>query len=171
MDFNTVIDLRRSTRSFKNLSVEDEMIQQIVSAVNKAPSAGNLQAFELYLVRDLETRKELAKASYDQDFISQAPIVFVFCTNPDRNQSRYGQRGVELYSIQDATIACTYAMLAARNLGLGSVWVGAFQPDTVQKVMKLPQNQLPVALIPIGHPTNWPEPRSRRVLSELVHEY
>ncbi len=170
MQFFDVVQQRRSTRSFNTQPVEEEKLDQILAAIHDAPSAGNMQAFEVYLIRDPEKQKALAKASYDQEFLVQAPVVLVFCTHPARNQSRYGTRGEKLYSVQDATIACTFAMLAARSLDLGSVWVGAFQDDAVHKVIGAPSDQQPVAMLPIGYPTDWPSPRPRRPLSELVHE-
>ncbi len=169
MEFFEVVAKRRSTRMFTDQAVEAEVLEKIFDAINAAPSAGNMQAFEVYVARDLEVRQRLAKASYDQEFIEQAPIVLVFCVNPERNRQRYGDRGERLYAVQDATIACTHAMLASRSLGLGSVWVGAFQDKAVHQVVGSPEEQKPVALLPIGYPVEWPLPRPRRPLEELVH--
>jgi nitroreductase len=82
---------------------------------------------------------------------------------------RFGERGRGLYSVQDATIACAYAQLAATALGLGSVWVGAFDPDEVRKIVGLPEAQQPVAILPIGYPEGDLEIRGRRTLEDLVH--
>jgi hypothetical protein len=92
-----------------------------------------LQAYEVYLVQQAARRAELAQGAGDQEFLAQAPIVLVFCTHAMRAESRYRERGSELYCIQDATIACTFAMLAATALGLSSVWVGAFDEKTIRK--------------------------------------
>lgn len=170
MEFIDVVHERRSTRVFSDQPVEQEKLDQILDATNAAPSAGNMQAYEIYLVRDAATRQALAKAAYDQEFINQAPIVLVFCTHPERNQARYGRRGERLYAVQDATIACTVAMLAARDLGLGSVWVGAFNDDGVYQAIGSPSGQTPVAVLPIGYPAGWPGARPRRALKDLVHE-
>ncbi len=79
-------------------------------------------------------------------------------------------RGLKLYAVQDATIACTIAALAARSLDLGSVWVGAFNEDAVYSIIGSPQGQTPVAILPIGVPVKWPGPRPRRSVGDLVHE-
>jgi len=80
------------------------------------------------------------------------------------------ETGEELYSLQDATIACTFAHLAAVALGLGSCWIGAFNDNAVRQVIGAPQNMRPVAILPIGVPADMPEPRERRPLSDLIHE-
>lgn len=170
MEFLNVVHERRSTRVFTDQPVEQDKLERILEATKAAPSAGNMQAYEIYLVRDADTRQALAKAAYDQEFIFQAPIVLVFCTNPDRNRARYGQRGERLYAVQDATIACTIAMLAARDVDLGSVWVGAFNDDDVYKAIGSPPGQAPVAVLPIGYPAAWPAARPRREMKDLVHE-
>lgn len=161
---------RYSVRAYKPDPIGDETLKQILEAINSAPSAGNLQAYEVVVVRDPEKKQQLAKAAWGQWFIAQAPVVLVFVANTERNRFRYGRRGEELYSLQDATIACTFAHLAAVASGLGSCWIGAFDDDAVRQVIGAPQNMRPVAILPIGVPADMPEPKERRPLSDLVHE-
>lgn len=170
MDFFELIQARRSVRLYSPAPVEDEKLQAILKAANQAPSAGNLQAYEIYLLRDRAARVAVARAALDQWFISEAPVALVFCANPERSAGRYGRRGVRLYSIQDATIACTFAMLAATALGLATVWVGAFDDDGVRRAIGAPEAHLPVAILPIGYPAEHPAPAPRRALEDLVHE-
>lgn len=169
MDFFDVIKIRCSMRAFQAKPVEEEKLQHILQSVNLAPSAGNLQAYEVYLVTRPEDRVALMRASWDQAFVAQAPVVLVFCTNPARSAVKYGPRGIELYCLQDATIACTYAMLAAQALGLATVWVGAFDDDAAWRAIGSPQGQRPVAILPIGYAGREPKYRSRRPLDDLVH--
>ncbi len=170
MEFFEVLEKRYSVRAYKPDPIDDATLTKILEAINSAPSAGNLQAYEVIVVRDPERKRQLARAAWDQMFIAQAPVVLVFVANPERNTWRYGRRGTELYCLQDATIACAYAQLAAVALGLGSCWVGAFNDDAVRKVVGIPANMRPVAVLPIGVPADMPEPRERRPLSDLVHE-
>jgi nitroreductase len=74
-----------------------------------------------------------------------------------------------LYCIQDATIACTYAMLAATALGLASVWVGAFDEQAVHKIICAEPGHRPIAMLPIGYPNESPRFRRRRALEDIVH--
>ena len=170
MEFFEVIQNRCSMRKYVETAIEEEKVQQILEAINRAPSAGNLQAFEVFVVRKLTLRQALVKAALDQSFLAEAPLTLVFCTNPARAVERYGSRGTSLYCIQDATIACTFAMLAARALGLDSVWVGAFDEQAVTDVLQLPESLRPVAMLPIGYAGKTPNLRPRRVLSDLIHE-
>lgn len=170
MDFFDLIRARRSVRAYAPQPVEEEKLQQILTAANLAPSAGNLQAYEIYLVRDRAVRMELARASLEQWFVSEAPVALVFCAHPDRSARKYGRRGARLYALQDATIACTFAMLAAAELGLATVWVGAFDDEGVRRAIRAPEAHQPVAILPIGYPAEQPAPAPRRSLAELVHE-
>jgi nitroreductase len=170
VDFFSVIEARRSIRLFEQRPVEPDKLERVLAAIERAPSAGNLQSYEVYLVRDAGVRSSLARAAGDQDFIAQAPLVLAFCTHPDRVSSRYGARGTELYCLQDATIACTFAMLAATALGLASVWVGAFNDEAVQRAIGAPGDQRPVAMLPIGYAGEAPRFRARRPMADVVHE-
>jgi nitroreductase len=170
MDFFEVVQDRRSIRAFKGEPVEEDKLQRILEAINRAPSAGNLQAYEVYLVRAGQLRAALVKAAGDQAFVAQAPIVLVFCTHPERAEARYGQRGTELYTLQDATIACTYGMLAAATLGLATVWVGKFDEQAVAGILGIPAGQRPVAMLPLGYAAESPHAPRRRPLADLVHD-
>ncbi len=169
MDFFEVIAQRHSIRAFDATPLEAEKLQQVLEAANRAPSAGNLQAYEIYVVRSARQRADLARAANDQDFIANAPVVLVFCTHPARSETRYAKRGVRLYTLQDATIACTFSMLAATALGLASVWVGAFDDEAVHGIIGAPHDQFPVAILPLGYPAEEPRLRGRRPLGDLVH--
>jgi nitroreductase len=170
MEFFKVVEERRSMRAFAAVPVEEEKLKRILEVVNRAPSAGNLQGYEIFVVRKAEQKQALVKASYNQKFIAEAPVVLIFCANPARSAVRYRERGENLYSLQDATIACTYAMLAATALGLSTVWVGAFEEKAVREAVDIPADLVPVAILPIGYAGEKPHSTPRRRLEEMVHE-
>jgi len=167
MDFFTAVANRRSVRAFKSKAIEKAKLQKILEAANSAPSAGNLQAYEIVLIKDNKQKEALTEASNNQEFIAEAPVVLVFCANP-RRSSRYSSRGADLYCIQDATIAASYAQLAATALGLSSVLVGAFDENAVSKIINA-RSVLPIAIIPIGYPNEEPEKTPRRKINDIVH--
>jgi nitroreductase len=169
MDFWDVISQRRSIRAFTPEPLDDQTVRHILEAANLAPSAGNRQAYEIYVVKDLATRQALAYAS-SQPYVGQAPVVLVFCTNGKRSIDRYGERGVHLYALQDASIATTHAMLACTALGLGSVWIGAFDEKAAAAAIRAPVDHRPVAMLPIGFAAQKPAPRPRRELTDIVHQ-
>lgn len=168
MEFERLIGKRRSVREFEDRPVEDEQVRAVLEAANSAPSAGGCQAYEIVRVEDPAVRSSLARAALDQMFIAQAPVVLVFLATPSRSSGRYGRRGRQLYCIQDATIACAFAHLRAADLGLGSVWVGAFDDDGVRRALGAPAESRPVAILPLGHPGEDPAPTPRRSLDDLV---
>lgn len=168
MDFFEVLQTRHSIRAFLAKPIEPEKLQAILEAANGAPSAGNLQAYEICAVTRYAALRALADASYGQEFVAQVSVALVFCAHPIRSSRKYGQRGTSLYCIQDATIACSYAQLAATALGLASVWVGAFNDDAVREAIGAGKDLLPVAILPIGYAGENPEATSRRSLPSLV---
>jgi len=168
MEFYDVLNARHSVRAYLDKSVEPAKLKRILEAANSAPSGGNLQAYELFVVRDAEKKRALVEAARGQAFIAEAPIVLVFCAAPERSR-HYGKRGETLYALQDATIAAAYAWLAAVDEGLGAVWVGAFDDDSVISAIGA-KGLVPCAIMPIGYAAEKPEVSERRVLSELVHE-
>ena len=170
MEFMTLIEERHSTRVYEQTPVEQEKLDKILHAANRAPSAGDLQAYSIVVVRSPAARKALARAAVDQEFVGQAPVVLVFLAEPARSSEKYGHRGESLYAIQDATIACAYAQLAAHDLGLAACWVGAFRTSDVQEVVGATEEQVPVALLPIGYAAETPFITPRRALSEMVRE-
>ena len=165
LEFFTVLQRRRSVRSYKSQPVEEEKLRRIFEAANLAPSAGNLQAYHVYVFHDKAKRQALARAANGQRFIEEAPVCLVFCTDPSRSTEKYGDRGRELYSIQDATIAGSFAMLAAVDLGLSTVWIGEFDEESVRKVVGAPGR--PVAMFSLGYAAEEPKPAGRRAIEEI----
>jgi nitroreductase len=170
MEFFEVVKNRHSIRAFKGKEVEKEKLEKLIYVANSAPSAGNLQAYQIFLVKKPVPKIALSNAAYEQDFIAQAPVNLVFCADPLRSSRKYGKRGSELYSIQDATISASYVHLSAVDLGLGSVFVGAFDEDAVRKILNLPDMLRPIIILPVGYPNEEPEITPRRKISDLVKE-
>jgi nitroreductase len=170
MEFFEVLRVRRSVRAYESRLVEEEKLARVLAAANSAPSAGNLQAYEIIVIRDKEMKVALAKAACDQNYIAQAPVVLMFCVHARRSEVKYGQRGAELYALQDTTIACAYAELAIAALGLASVWIGALDPVAAARVTGVADEWKPLALLPIGYAVERPPATPRRPLEELVHE-
>ena len=168
--FRQLIERRRSIRRFETVPIDDAKIREILEAAHLAPSAGNLQAYHVLVVRSAEKRGALAEAAYGQSFLAQAPVVLAFVAMPEVAAARYADRGRELYAVQDATIAATFAMLAATALDLGTVWVGAFDTPAVARVLGCANGETPVALLPIGVAAENPKARSRRPPEDMIRE-
>jgi nitroreductase len=168
MEFFDVVKGRHSVRAYKKKSVEEEKLQKILEAANSAPSAGNLQGYEIAVIEDEQIKKKVAIAALEQEFVAEAAVVLVFFADPDRSARKYGSRGRRLYCLQDATIAAAYAQLAAAELGIGCCWVGAFQEEELKKALNLSENLLPVAILPLGYSDEEPDIKKRRSLKDIA---
>ncbi|TBR06888.1 MAG: nitroreductase [Candidatus Nitrosotenuis sp.] len=169
MSFFDLISSRHSVRAFKEQKMSNDAIEKILAAGTGAPSAGNLQSYQIFVVSKKEDKKRLAVAAHGQDFIERSSTVFVFCADPNTSAREYGKRGEDLYCIQDATIACSYAQLAAHSLGFSSVWVGSFIEGEVANTLGLPSGLKAIAMLVVGIPAEKPEITTRRPLSEITH--
>ena len=168
MDVVECIEGRTSIRVFKPDPVGDDVVDEGLRLANLAPSAGNLQARDFIVVRDAATKKELMHAAFQQEFVRTAPVVVVFCANLERI-GHYGQRGKELYCIQDAAAALQNFSLFLHSRGLGSVWVGAFDEARAADALRTPPHVRPVAIVPVGYPAEKGVRRKRMPSGELVH--
>lgn len=167
MSLLDTIRSRRSVRDFKDESIPGDVVDALIEAIRWAPSAGNLQSRKFFFVFDEGKRKQLAKAALGQNFVARAPLVVVGCLDR-RIASRYGDRGVNLYAIQDVAASVMSMMLMARELGLGTCWVGAFNEFDVVEVLDLPDHLRPVAIIPVGYPSTVPRPTPRMDKNQVV---
>lgn len=164
------IEERRSVRQFKQDPVPEAVVSRIIECGLKAPSAGNIQPWQFWVIRRPGLKAALAEAAFGQEFVEQAPVVIAILAEPARSATRYGYRGSELYCIQDTAAAVQNMMLAALAYGIGSCWVGAFDEKKVSKALNLSERFRPVALVPMGYPAELPtrRPRSHRPLEETV---
>ena len=115
MSFFKTVEKRRSVRKFSTKAVEKSKVQKILKAVWMGPSAKGLQNYKVFIVEDKTKKEKLIPATYGQDYVNSS-LVLVFCTDPKRIKDM-GSRGKNLLSVQDATIAASYAQLAAAELG------------------------------------------------------
>ena len=164
MDVFAAISQRSSVRAYKATRVEEDKVRKVLEAARLSPSASNRQAWKFIVVRDKETKKKLAMAAFGQSFIGQAPVVIVACGTESKAMMACGQ---PTHTV-DVSIACAYMILQAYELGLGTCWIGAFEEDDTKKILNIPENVRPVAMIPLGYPDQSPSKKSRKSLDQIV---
>jgi SagB-type dehydrogenase family enzyme len=170
---------RRSLRSYyRNRPVSLQDMSQLFWAAQgvtvhwggrTAPSAGGLYPLELYAATDRGVfhylvRRHHAKAIAQEDIrdalwtaglaqhsLAMAPVIFVMTAIYQRTAGKYGDRA-ERYVQLEAGHAAQNLLLQAVALGLGAVVIGAFYDDQVTAALRLPQGEVPLYLIPVGHP-------------------
>ena len=164
MDVFTAIRQRSSVRAYKETEVEEEKLRMILEAGRLSPSASNRQEWKFIVVKKKETRKRLAEAAFGQSFIAEAPIVIVACGTEPTSIMSCGQ----LTHTVDVSIACSFMILQAFELGLGTCWIGAFEEGGVKKILKVPDGVRVVAMIPLGYPAEPPSKKLRKRLDQIL---
>ena len=148
MTFQELAKNRYSVRSFRETPIEKEHMDLILEAGRVAPTACNFQPQKIYVARSDEAREKLASVCR---CTFGAPVILV--VGYDRTRDWKNKLMPDLTSGEtDAAIVCTHMMLQAADLGIGSCWVGYFNPEQVAEVLGLPENITVTALLPIGYP-------------------
>ena len=164
MEFAELIKSRYSVRAYRPDPVSEDKLQRVLEAARLAPTAANRQPFRLLVVRTRGREEEL-KSLYGRDWFTQAPLVIGIMTLPG---AAWKRRDGKNYADVDATIAMDHLILAAANEGLGTCWVGAFDPTVAREIFQLPPEVEPLAFTPLGYPADSPSPKKRKNLEELV---
>ncbi len=168
MEFSELIGKRYSVRAYKPDPVEEEKLQQVLEAARLAPTAANRQPFQLIVIHTAGREAELNRI-YGRDWFVQAPLVICACGVPAQGWTRRDDG--KSYIDVDVAIAMDHLILAAADLGLGTCWIAAFNPDAAREVLGLPDDVEPIVFTPLGYPADELGPKTRKPLSELVrHE-
>lgn len=163
MDVFEAINNRRSIRRYKENQVEDEKLNKMLEAARIAPSAANRQEWKFIVVKDQEAREKLVDAANGQKFVAQAPITIVACSTESERIMPCGQHA---YTV-DLSIAVSFMILEATELGLGTCWLGAYDEDAVKKILDIPDGIRVPAMFTLGYADENPGPRPRKDLEEI----
>ena len=166
MDIFEAIHARRTVRKFSDRQVEWDKVAQILEAGRAAPSAGNLQPWKFVVVSEKPKRRALADAALQQWWIETAPVLIVVVADVERTKQFYGLRGERLYVIQDCSAAIQNMVLAATALGVGSAWISAFEEEAVNRVLEVPSEARPQAIIALGYAS---EPAKEQMKNPLYN--
>lgn len=165
MDVFEAIKKRRSVRSYLDKPVEEDKLSKILEAARLAPSASNRQEWRFVAVKDKKLRTQLAKAAKNQLFVAEAPLVIACCAETDNHVMGCGQL---CYPI-DIAIAIDHMTLSARDLGLGTCWIGAFNEEEVKKILEIPKNIRVVELLCLGYAKeDSQQPKDRLNIEKIV---
>ena len=151
MEFATIIKTRRSVRAYTDKPIPEDVLRRVLEAARLAPSACNFQPWRFVVVKDAAARSQLATLAHNQQFIAKAPVVIVCCGR--RYPQNYNWIGDNLYLI-DLGIAIEHLVLAARNEGVGTCWIGAFQDEPIRNLLGVPADHDIIMLLPLGYPVS-----------------
>ena len=147
MDFMELARARYSVRKFTDQAVEQEKLDTILEAGRIAPTACNFQPQKVYVLR---TPESIAKAEKLTQCMYGASTALLVCCDMERVWKNPLRPGYSTWEV-DTSIVTTQMMLAAWELGVGSVWVGHFCDTEVIEAFSLPENIRPVAFLPLGY--------------------
>ncbi|HKL72494.1 MAG TPA: nitroreductase family protein [Marinilabiliaceae bacterium] len=156
-----VIHNRKSVRHFTDQPVSKEQIETLLKAGMAAPSAANRQPWVFYVVTKREILDELSQQLPYAKMLSQTHTAIVVCGDMEKA----GNLKDKGYWVQDCSAATENILLAAESIGLGAVWTASYPYDdrteTVSNALNLPENHVPLNVIPIGYPTGEDIPKNK----------
>jgi nitroreductase len=176
LDFMEIIKTRRSIRKFEDKDVPQEMLHQLLSSVQWAPSWANTQCWEIIVIRDLQIKEKLQKVISPKNpatkAIVDAPVLLAFCGKlkssgyyKDKVSTQFGD-----WFMFDLGLAAQNLSLTAHYLGLGSVMVGLFDHEKAGDILRVPDGYALLLLMPLGYPAKTPSAPKRRKIAEFTHQ-
>lgn len=167
MNFLDLAKARCSVRSFDGRPVEPEKVELLLQAAQAAPTAVNFQPYRILV---LQSEEALGKLKTCTRYHFDAPLAFVVLA--DHNTSWKRKYDNKDAAEVDAAIVGTHIILQAADLGLGSTWVGYFDPQAVREAYHVPDHLEPIAIFPLGYPAPdyqpSPQHTQRKPLEEIA---
>ncbi len=148
MDFLELIRKRYSCRNFSKKEVEIEKIEKILEVARLAPTARNYQPQRLLILNQEEQLQKLGSCT---QYGWNAPVIIIVFYDKLVSYKRDKYDGYEFGDI-DTSIVVTHMMLEAQNLGLGTTWIGSFDPKKLVELYEIPENLVPVVILAVGYP-------------------
>ena len=198
MDFQSVLEKRRSIRKFDTRPIPKEIVEAILEAGRRAPSGSNIQPWRYVVIEDAAMRKRLKEAS-PLSFFGEAPLLILACSDREAVK-KLPERGAELtaagafeditmdaakveklreqrakdevekasYAVYNTAISVTHMDLAAVSRGLGTCWIGMFDKEKVREILGLDERYGIVCFLQIGYALQDPPPRPRLSLDDTI---
>lgn len=159
MEVREAIRGRKSIRKYENRSIPGDVLEALLDSMRLAPSANNKQSWTIIVVTDASLKKRLVPVSGDQKFVGECSAYLVGVAEP----------GV-YYSTVDMTIALDHLTLRAVEMGLGTCWIGDFEPEKIKEILGIPkEREVPICMT-LGYPAQSPGSRKRKNLAELFRK-
>jgi nitroreductase len=197
MEVFQAIESRRSIRKFQPAPLPGGTVEKLLQAMQAAPSGKNAQPWKFIVVQKPETRRSIAEActfytssgrEIRQDWIAEAPVIFVVCGDPRNAFVKIRENGRLIIAnheflnekqaketvdwetglLVDLTIPMDHLSLAATAEGLGGCWVAGLDEERVKEILSIPAGWRAPAVMPVGYPAENPEARRRKPLDEIV---
>ncbi|EJE7234145.1 nitroreductase family protein [Clostridium botulinum] len=167
MDFINLAKERYSVRNFDTKKIEQEKLDLILKAGQLAPTAVNYQPQRILVIESNEALEKLKTCTI---YHFNAPMALLICA--DKNEAWKRSYDGKSHTDIDGSIVATHMMLQAAELGLGTTWVGHFDPSAIRNAFSIPTNLEPICLLPVGYPSKDAKPnpnhQKRKDISQTV---
>ncbi len=169
MEFNEVINKRKSVRKYTDQKIDKETIESIIESARLAPSAVNKQPWKFYICTSDKVKASICE-SYNREWFTKTQIYIVACGDHSQSWKRLSDN--KDHCEIDIAIAVEHIVLKSTDLGLGTCWVCNFNTQIIRDALHLPEYIEPIVLLPIGYYEDdyEPDPRNknRKDLNEIV---
>ena len=180
MESNYFIN-RKSCRFFKNLKINKNLLEDIITKAMKAPTCGNMQLYTVIATQQEDKLKEMAGYHYNQPAAATAPMILTVCADFNKftkwceaNDADAGYDNFHsfLTAMTDAVIFAQQIVTVAEMEGLGTCYLGTvtYNASQISKMLELPELVVPVAAIALGYVDNEGETTSRMSLDGVLYE-
>ena len=163
MEILSPIESWQTIRKYTDTPIDKQVLERILEAGRKAPSAKNRQPWRFIVVQDKDQKKRLQTAAFGQEQVGQAPVVIAACTTNIDYRMPNGQLSYPI----DITFAVSFMMLQAVSEGLGTCVVTTYDEQEIKEILTVPYSMRVVMLLLIGHPAEEPLVQQRKPKSRV----
>jgi len=160
---------RRSIRKFSDQKIDSNLIFNILEGSINAPCAGNIQNYKILVIEDENKKRELGKLAFQQFWLSDAPVILVIVRDNYNLSQLYPKEG-KTYAIQNCAALIENILMLTHFYDLGACWVEAFDNEVLKEYLKIPQELVVDAIIPIGYPLENPKIAKETMVSKVFFE-
>ena len=172
---------RRTIRKYKQDDVSVDLLNELLDEAFRASTMGNMQLYSVVITRDMEMKKKLAPAHFNQPMVTGASVVLTFCADFNRFSKwcryRQAEPGYDnfisfLNAMSDTLLVTQNFCTLAEERGLGICYLGTtiYNPKSIIETLRLPELVMPIATITVGYPDELPSQPDRLPLYGLLHE-
>ena len=180
-DITDLLLNRRTVRKYSSEAVGDDLLDVLLKAGCRSSTTGNMQVYSIIVTRDKNRKRELLPLHFNQQMVTEAPVLLTFCADFNRFNRWCILRGAQpgydnflsfMTAAIDALLVAQTICIAAEARGLGLCYIGTttYMAHKIIEVLKLPKGVVPVTTITLGWPAEHPEQIDRLPLAAVVHK-